>query len=152
MIEMQIVRTKIVDELKRAGLSGRGSTWRLIGEGVQWVVSIERLPFGSRLGVDVGLDLQTETKPSRANDCAIVIPFEGLPIVEYSDAMRAFDLESTLDWETRLRYLEQEISALGEYLAERSTFEAVRAAYRADEFEHGFVHKDARARLESESV
>ncbi len=148
MTEISEARSILRDALKRAGLSGRGSVWRFPSKDVQWVVGIDRPPYGKRLGVEIGLDLQTEVVRPRANDCAVIVYLEQIPGIDYVDVMRAMDMDSTLEDEKRVEYLETAIRLLGDYLAERRTFAAVREAYHAGEF-RGFIHKDARARFEA---
>ena len=130
-------------------LADRGSVWRRRGSDVQWVVHIDQLPYGHRLGIDIGLDLQTESTPARPTDCAILLHVENLGIVDQSLILQALDLDSSIPDADRREALEGAASALGEYIAARLGLDAVRDAYRYQEFNSGFIRKDARESLES---
>lgn len=136
--------------LRASGFAGRGAIWRLSGPDVQWTVHIDRLPYGQRLGIDIGLDLDADPAPKRPTDCPILLHLENLKPFDKGRVVEALDLSSSLDDERRAAVLEESMVTLGRYLAERLTLEAIRASFRAGEFESGFVHKDARAALEND--
>lgn len=152
MTDATTTRAWIADALKRSGLRGRGDVWRLQGSEVQWVVHIDQLPYGNRLGVDIGLDLQTHSTPRRPTDCPILLHFENLPVARDFAVSMALDLDSGLDSDQRRRELEGVTRALGDYLAERLTLVAVREAYRSGDFGSAFIHKIARATLDWEGA
>lgn len=143
------VKTWISDGLKAAGLRGRGSVWRLKGPEVQWVVHIDELPYGNRLGVDIGLDLQVATTPRWPTDCPVLLHLENAPPVMDNDVVASLDLDSGIAPDQRRQQLEGTIRELANYLAEHVTMSSVRAAYRNGDFAAAFIHKDARATLES---
>ncbi len=149
MIETTTVKTWISDSLKEAGLRGRGSIWRLKGPEVQWVVHIDELPYGNRLGVDIGLDLQVATTPQRPTDCPILLHLENAPLTEAYEVVPSLDLDSGLDPDRRRHELESAVRELADYLAGHLTMSAVRAAYRGGDLAAAFIHKDARAILDS---
>jgi hypothetical protein len=149
MMTIEATRDVIGASLRRTGLAGRGSVWRRRGSDVQWVVHIDQLPYGHRLGIDIGLDLQTESTPARPTDCAILLHVENLGIVDQSLILQALDLDSSIADADRRETLEGAASALGEYIAARLGLDAVRDAYRYQEFNSGFIRKDARESLES---
>lgn len=129
------------------GLRGRGSIWRLRGSEVQWVIHIDQLPFGERLGVDVGLDLQTDSTPRRPTDCGILLHLENLPFATDLWVARAMDLGSDLDEEHCRQDVDNALRALGEYIAARGTLDEVRSSYRKGDFRSGLIRKDARELL-----
>ncbi len=152
MTDMTTARTQIADALRDSGLQGRGWVWRLEGPEVQWVVHIDQLPYGNRLAVDIGLDLQTESTPRRPTDCPILLHLENLPVARDLAVSRALDLDSHLSENQRARELEAAARMLGEYLSKRVTLASVRDAYRSGDFGSGFIHKDVRAVLDSEGL
>jgi len=152
MIDIATLKAWLGDSLKAAGLRGRGAVWRMEGVDVQYVVHIDRPPYGKRLAVEIGLDLQSAVQRPRATDCQIVLYLEFLPFARRSEVAEALDLDSNLAPEQRRRELDDAVAGLGRYLADHVTLAAVRAAYRAGDFRAGFVHKDARKVLEAESA
>ncbi len=149
MTDQTMAKTWISDGLKAAGLRGRGSVWRMKGEEVQWVVHIDDLPFGHRLGVDIGLDLQPVTTSQRPTDCPVLLHLENLPLAQELEIVASLDLESGFAPDRRREELERAAGALAAYLAEHLTLNAVRAAYRSGDFASAFIRKDARAVLEA---
>ena len=152
MTETTTAKTWISDSLKVAGLRGRGSVWRMKGPEVQWIVHIDELPYGNRLGVDIGLDLQSATTLKRPTDSAVLLHLENVPFARDFEVVASLDLESGLAPNRRRRELEGVATALAEYLAEHLTLDAVRAAYLAGDLRSAFIRKDARATLESGRV
>lgn len=149
MTEITIVKTWISDSLKASGFRGRGSVWRMKGLDLQWVVHIDELPYGNRLGVDIGLDLQVATTPQRPTDCPVLLHLENVPLAEGYEVVAALDLDSGLVPDRRRQELESVVRELADYLAEHLTISSVRAAYRTGDLEAAFIHKDARATLNS---
>lgn len=149
MTETTTVKSWISDTLKGAGFRGRGSVWRMKGQEVQWVVHIDELPYGNRLRVDIGLDLQVGTTPPRPTDCPVLLHLENAPPAESYEVVAALDLDSGLVQDQRRQELETVVRDLAAYLAELLTMSSVRAAYRAGDLNAAFIRKDARATLES---
>lgn len=150
MTTRQSTRDTIANALRSTGFTGRGSVWRRRGSGVQWVVHIDQLPYGNRLGIDVGIGLQTDATPRLPTDCPIMLGLENLHLIDGSLVLQALDVDSSLADGDRQDVLEGAVTTLGEYIAERLSFAAIQDAYRAGDFNSAFVHKDARAVLESE--
>jgi hypothetical protein len=149
MTESTAAKTWISATLRTAGLQGRGSIWRMKGQEVQWVVHIDELPYGNRLGVDIGLDLQSATTPQRPTNCPVLLHLENLPAAKDFPVVESLDLDSGLAPDRRRQELEEATQALAGYLADHLTLSAVRAAYRAGDFGSAFIRKDARAILEA---
>lgn len=149
MTTTAVAKTWISGSLKAAGLRGRGSVWRLKSPEVQWVVHIDELPYGNRLGVDIGLDLQSATTPQRPTNCPILVHLENLPPAKDLSVVAALDLDSGLAPDLRREELEEATRALAGYLAGHLTLKAVRVAYSAGDFASAFIRKDARATLEA---
>ncbi len=149
MISKANVEAWIADCLKANGLRGRGRVWRLKGAEVQWVVHVDRLPVGRRLGVDIGLALQTDVTPRLPTDCPVLVHLENLPWARDLAVVESLDLKSPLDPDGRRSEIEAATRRLADYLAGLLTFEAVRDAYRAGDLKAAFIHRDARAFLES---
>jgi hypothetical protein len=149
MTDTVTARTWIADVLRDSGLQGRGSVWRLKGSDVQWIVHIDQLPYGNRLGVDVGLDLQTQSTPRLPTDCPILLHLENLPVARDFSVSMALDLDSVLDADQRRQQLVGAVRALGAYASERLSIAAVREAYGSGDFSSAFIDKDARAALEA---
>lgn len=148
MTELGEVKIWISQNLQAAGLRGRGAVWRLKSPEVQWVVHIDDLPYGNRLGVDIGLDLQSITTPRRPTDCPVLLHLENLPITREVKVVESLDLDSGLASDQRRQELERGVDALADYIREHLTLRAVRAAYRDGDFASAFIQKDARAVLE----
>lgn len=146
--DLSAIRKWIAATAEASGLTGRASVWRLVGPEVQWVMRIDRPPYGQRLAIDVGLDLQTDTEPKEPQDCPIMIGLENLAVADEFWLNRALDLSSNLSDDERRRDIEGAVRALANYMSERTTLESVRAAYARGEFRAGFVHKDVRSILE----
>lgn len=140
----------ISESLKAAGLRGRGSVWRTKGPEIQWVIHIDELPYGNRLGVDVGLELEVATTPQRPTDCPVLLHLENFPFAKDFAVVASLDLDSGLTPDQRRQELEGVTRVLASYLAEHLTLSAVRAAYRAGDFRSAFIRKDARAILEAD--
>lgn len=149
MMDLEVVRDVIARSLRAAGFAGRGDVWRLRGSEVQWVVRIDHPPYGHRLGVDIGLDLQTDSTPVGPTSCPILMHLENLIEADRSAVIEALDLASPLNDSRRIGKLEAAVHALSEYLGQRLTFASVRQAYGAGEFASAFIHKDARSLLEA---
>lgn len=152
MTERSATRAWISQGLQEAGLRGRGAIWRLKGLDVQWVVHIDELPFGNRFGIDIGLDLQLVTTPRRPTDCPVLLHLENLPVARDLEVVASLDLDSGMSSDRRRQELDRATAALGDYIGEHITMGAVRAAYRNGDFASAFIHKDARAMLESGEV
>jgi len=149
MTEVTTAKAWISDRLKAAGLRGRGSVWRMKGQEVQWVIHIDDLPYGHRLGVDIGLDLQSATTPQRPTDCSVLLHLENLPFAQELQVVASLDLDSGFASDRRRQELDRAIGALADYLGEHLTLSAVRSAYRSGDFASAFIRKDARAALEA---
>lgn len=149
MTETATVKAWISESLKAAGLRGRGALWRLKGSEVQWIVHIDELPYGHRLGVDIGLDLAVTTTPRRPTDCAVLLHLENAPMIEDYHVAALLDLDSGLAPDRRRQEIQDAVRGLAHYLAEHLTMSAIRAAYRAGDFEAAFIHKDFRKILEA---
>jgi hypothetical protein len=130
MTETTTAKTWISNSLKAAGLRGRGSVWRMRGPEVQWVVHIDELPSGNRLGVDIGLDLQSATTPQGPTDCPVLLHLENVPFAKDFAVVASLDLDTELAPDRRRQELESVTAALAAYLAEHLTLSAVRAALR----------------------
>ncbi|HEX2893750.1 MAG TPA: hypothetical protein VHO29_07080 [Marmoricola sp.] len=148
MSATNLVKAWISGCLKDAGFEGRASLWRIRGPEVQWVVQIEDLPHGSRLGVDVGLDLQSGSNRRRPTDCPILLHLENLPTAGDFAVMEALDMSSTLTPDRRREEIEGAIRALAEYVTNHGTLSSLRAAYQDGDLRSAFVRKDARVTLQ----
>jgi hypothetical protein len=122
--------------------------WRRVGTGVQWLVEIESLPFGHRLGVSIGLDLQTGTTPTRPNFCPIYLDLETMHLADDVWVTRALDMDARLTDDERRHDLESAARSLSAFIGQRLSLDSVRAAYRDGDFKSGFIHKDVRHILE----
>lgn len=149
MTDPTTAKAWISDGLKAAGLHGRGSVWRMKGQEVQWVVHVDDLPYGHRLGVDIGLDLQTVTTPQRPTDCSVLLHLENLPLAQELELVASLDMDSGFASDRRSQELDRAAGALADYLGEHLTLSAVRFAYRSGDFAAAFIRKDARAILEA---
>ena len=138
--------------LRAKGLIGRGRRWHADFEEVRWIVELDKVPHGHRLGIDVGLWTPTlgGNPPTRPTDCPALVHAENMPLgpnVERSAIVRALDLTSNLDDDDRARALEQIADALARYVTSHGTLVAVREAYRKEDLASAFIHKDARGVL-----
>lgn len=149
MTDYTTARDTIAASLHDSGFTGRGAIWRRRGKDVQWVVHIDRLPYGSRLAVDIGLDLQLDSTPRRPTDCPILLHIENLKLSTSLNILEALDLDSGLADSDRAHELTALAEALASYISDRLTFDSVRDSYRVGDFASGFIHKNARALLEA---
>ncbi len=149
MTTIDSVRQFVANSLEASGLRGRGAVWRLKGPEVQWIIHLDQLPYGDRLGVDIGLDLQVETAPRRPTDCPVLLHLENMPFAADLAIEMALDLNSGMEPDRRRKELTAAGQAVGTYLAAHVTIDQVKDAFRAGDFRSGFIHKDARAFLES---
>jgi hypothetical protein len=149
MTQTATAKSWITESLKAAGFRGRGSIWRLKGPEVQWVVQVDELPYGNRLGVDIGLEMQSGTTPRRPTDCPVLLHLENIPVAKDFAVVESLDLDSGLDPDQRHHELENAARALARFLAGHLTLRAVRAAYRAGDLGPAFIRKDARVILEA---
>lgn len=137
------------DSLRRGGFRGRGATWRLQGDGVAWVVHVERPPKGNRIAIEIGLNLWAEPEYLRANDCPMILYPEVMPLLDVYSFRMASDLESGMESDARHQALVGAGDKLVAYLKDHLTREAVLASYRAGEFRSAFIRKDAREYLDA---
>lgn len=142
-------RRTIGASLKKSGLVGRGSVWRLSGSDVQWIAQIDNPRFGSWVNVGVGLEFGLDMTPHRASDCAVVVALENLKLVDDLSLRMALELSSTMSDEDRGRILDEAAQTLATFLHGHGSFALVAEAYRAGRFQAGFVRWDARASLEN---
>jgi hypothetical protein len=148
VISAQTARQLIGETLKARGLRGRGSLWRYLGPDVQWIIHIDELPYGQRLGIDVGLDLQAVEMRRMPTECPILLHLENMPLAADLDVFASLDLDSNLTADARIGNLTAALDALIDYVSRHQTLEQVREAYRAGDFRSAFIHKDTRASLE----
>lgn len=119
---------------------------------MQWVVQIDELPYGRRLGVDIGLDLQSAATSGLPTHCPVLLHLENLPIADRFEVVMALDISSGMDADRRRAELERVARALADYMAQHINLGDVRAAYHSGDFASAFIHMDARALLEAEAV
>lgn len=144
------VRDQIAEALGEFGIRGRGSIWRVRGSQVQWVVRLDHLPRGHRFGIDIGLDLQTNTARRLPTDCAILLHLENLPGARDLPIPMTLALDSNLPWDERLQVLDVAGRVLGAFISDRLTLSDIRASFRAGDFDSAIIVKDARTVLETE--
>jgi len=148
MTDISDLKIWVANTFRSAGILGRGNVWRLKGRGVQWVVHLDKAPCTGRLGVDIGLDLQSETTPRLPTDCPILTHLENMPFAGGFETTSAFDLRSPLSPDRRRAEVEGVVGELARYVLNRATLNDVRAAYFEGEFDSAFVLKEARELLE----
>jgi len=144
---LQVLR----EALASHAMTNRGSVWQHSGPEVHWVLHLDRLPHGNRLAIDVGAALidGTGRLPARATDCPLVMHAENMALGDAPAVMPVVDLDSSLADEDRRVDLERIARALGVYVADRGTLDALRRAYRAGELRSAFIDKAVREVLEA---
>jgi hypothetical protein len=140
--------------LNARGIKGSSRRWRTGAGEVVWIVELDRIPHGKRVGVDVGMWLTAiaEGDVSRAGACPVVIHLENMALdseVDRSLVIKALDLESELSADERVGTLEETVEALADYVENHRTLLDVIAAYKTGDFESAFIRRDARDLLES---
>jgi len=153
MTETTDVITLLREEFPPDLFTGRGRRWRARSEELLWVVDVDQMPHGRRLGLDIGLwpAVLGGDEPSRATDCPILVHVENLPLgesVERSNIIRTFDLDADVPDTERSSAIRQIGRALAQYISERSTLALVSEAYMRGDFASAFIRKDARGVLD----
>lgn len=148
MSDVQTVRGWVAEAFRSSEMRGRDAKWRLAGVGIQWVVEIDSLPYGRRLGVEIGLDLQDAAPRKKATECPILLHLPNLPSVRELPVMKAFDLGSDLDEGRREQIVRSAAGALCDFVVSHQTIEEVREAYREGAFDSAAIHWATRETLE----
>jgi hypothetical protein len=143
----------VADALERGGLKGRRSTWRLRGDDVQWVATVDRVPHLPQVHVIVGLDLDVNST-SGANYCPVVTSAARLARSQGLDPLEldwALNGSTPMELPERREVIEATIERVVALLQSLRSASAVREAYASGDVELGFVRPDARAFLEGDA-
>lgn len=129
-----------------SGLAGRGNFWRVSGAETQWVIHLDRNPYGHGFGLELGLNLSTTKKNPPLKDCEVVLYAEHLPLGVGIEPHRVLDLEER-HGPTSAEDVQSLAQAVAEYVLAAMTLKALRERYRKGEFRSSFVTKEGRAIL-----
>lgn len=138
--------------LAERGLAGRGRCFWAEWSELAWMVQLEVVPKTGRVGIYLGIcpaELARDGRPSRANDCPIVLhpPSGTLLGVDYWRSWKALDAESGFDDQDRRAALAELCDAIADRVMHVTTLADLRRL-AMDGHLSGFVHKDARALLQ----
>jgi hypothetical protein len=157
MTDIREVSAILGETFRSVSMAGRGRVWRAEFPEVSWLIELDKLPYGHRLALDLGLHLAAvdvgSSRPARATDCSVLMHLENLPMapdLEKSTIIRAFDLDSDIDDNERRAVLEQIGRAVAAYVIGHSTLGSVREALVAGDLASAFIRRDARRVLEQE--
>ncbi len=74
-----------------------GDLWHAHFDEVTWILELDELPHGQRLGIDAGLSKLMGNTPTRPSDCPVLLHAENMqlgPLAERSAIVKALDLTS----------------------------------------------------------
>jgi hypothetical protein len=125
--------------LREVGFRGRRTRFHRQGPDLQWLVDLDRPPYGDRIEVEIGLELQTDTRPTSAIYCGSVLYLDQLPFSDTTAIWRTFDARSDLPDDRRQEEIVAAIHALGEYIDAHNTVGDIRAAYDRGDFRRSAV-------------
>ena len=128
------------------GLAGRGNFWRVSGTETNWVIHLDRNPYGHGFGLELGLNLSPTKKNPALKDCEVVLYAENLPLGVGIEPHRVLDLEER-QGPTSIAEVQALAEAVAEYVLAATTMKAVREKYQKGEFRSSFVTKEGRAIL-----
>lgn len=149
MMNRNEARTFLATGLGSVGIRGRRYTWQWVGEGVRWLIYLDRPPYGHRVAVDVGCSMDAHWHPvSRVGECPIIAGVGNMTLGLSVNIAELFDFESNIKDHDRGPAIALLGAALGQYVQARSTPESVQAAYDRDEFVSAFIHRTVRAMLD----
>jgi hypothetical protein len=153
MTTASLMGSVLGDALKAASLRGRGHRWRTRRDELTWIVELDALPHGRRLGIDIGVWFKVlgQAEPARATDCPVLLHVENLPLdvdLDRADIIQSLDLDSSLDEDERAQAVRRLGAGLAGYISNRGSLDALREAYRRGDLRSAFIRKDARSVLE----
>jgi hypothetical protein len=154
MTTASLMGSVLGDALKAASLTGRGHRWRTHLDELTWIVELDELPHGRRLGIDIGVwfRLLGHAEPARATDCPVLVHVENLLLdvdLDRADIIQSLDLDSSLDEDERAEAIRRLGEGLAQYISNHRSLDAIREAYRRGALRSAFIRKDARGVLES---
>jgi hypothetical protein len=143
------------DALKAASLKGRGHRWRARLDELTWIVELDQLPHGRRLGINIGVWFKVlgHAEPARATDCPVLLHVENLPLdleLDRAVIIQSLDLDSNIGEGERADAVRRLGEGLARYISQRRSLDALREAYRRGDLRSAFIRKDARSVLEAE--
>ncbi len=142
-------RVFLANGLGSVDICGTRYAWQWVGEGVRWLIYLDRPPYGHRIAIDVGCSIDAHWQPvSRAGECPIIVGVENMALGVNVDVVELFDFESSIKDQDRGPAIALLGAALGRYVRARSTPESLQAAYDRGEFVSAFIHRTIRAMLD----
>lgn len=155
MMDMKDVSSVLAEVFRSRGLAGRGPSWSLRFDAIKWIIYLDQLPHGQRLGVDIGLWIAAlgGDEPVVAGRCPVLchadtlLPRIGGP--DQFDIVRALELDADVDDRERVCVIRQLCDVLAGYVGGCQTLDSVRAAYRRGDFAAAAIRKDARILLDA---
>ena len=137
------MRESLAEGFAAYGLTGRGNFWRLSGAETNWVIHLDRQPYGNSFGLELGLNLSGGKKRLPLKDCEVILYADKLPLGKDMEPYRVLELD-----EQRGGTSADEVKALARAVAENvlaaTTLTAVREKYQRGEFRSSFVTKEGR--------
>lgn len=140
--------TIVGEALSEAGTREAKRVWRFDVGPIQWLVQVERPPYGERVGIDVGVDLFGRA-PDGPNKCPIIWAVQRMSLRLDVDIPTTLDLRIAMDPAERQQALAAMVAALIDYIHAHKSIESIRVAYRDGDLKAAFIHRDARAVLEA---
>lgn len=150
MVTIRDLRRWVTSVLDGQGLEGQNSSWRLIGDEVQWVLLLDGR--ANYLEILIGVDLQVTTRPRAPNHCAIYLPLmnlRGIFTLEEENYRDGFNLNIEMDRSLRQEKVTSVVERGIAYMKEHMEATAIRAAYKAGDLRSAIILRDVRTFLES---
>lgn len=136
-----VMREVLAEEFAQAGLRGRGNFWRLSSPETHWVVHLDRLPYGNRFGLELGLNLSMEKRSPPLKDCELILYVEQLPLGVDFDPAWVLDLNRPPS-PVHVDHVRTLAKAVSAYVLGATTLATVRAKFQAGEFRTCFITRD----------
>lgn len=155
MIDAKKVNSLLAEVFHSRGLVGQGHCWSLRFDTIKWIICLDRLPYGQRLGIDIGLWLAAlgGDEPVVATHCPVLCHADTLlPRIgglEKHEIVKALDLDGAVPDNERLRAIQQICDVIASYVTGCQTLDSARVAYRRGDFTAAALRKDARTLLDT---
>lgn len=137
------MREALAEGFAAYGLIGRGNFWRLAGSEANWVIHLDRQPYGNRFGLELGLNLSGSKKRLAMKDCEVVLYDHLLPLGSGIEPYRILDLDER-QGPTSADDVRALAGAVAQYILAATTLATVRDKYEKGEFRSSFVTKEGR--------
>ena len=145
--------THFGDVFRACGFAGGSRRWRRRTADVTAIIEIDAPPKSRCVAVDIGVWAPAfgGREPAGATHCPILMHMETLPPLQDAGEpillARALNTTSDMPEQERLLVITSKARALGDYLAELSSLEALQQAYRRGDFDAAAMRAETRAMI-----